>query len=370
VTEAPEPNASVRDRLIAALADPEVAGKAGRNVAALVALHEPVAVFEWLGSGKGMVLLDHRGVANQDLGAHLDRILNAHERGLLFVTVAGGDASVGEALKAADDRARNRDELGLYHVDDQGRARRVAGRRLPELEKAARNLPVMRPLEPADIDGIVERGRKERLEATEFVRGTTRRFPHLTLAIIVLCVLFFAVTTGSDPRARHLYETLSNRPDGVRNGELWRLFTYAFLHDRRNSTHLIVNMLSVYSVASFLEPLLGRIRLGLLYGVCALAGGIASTLLTDGPSVGASGAVWGLMGATLGLLQGKHRFFPALIARGLRQRLIVILAINVAISFLPGIDRWCHFGGGIAGYLLGRLFANRPRKQAGVVQAR
>jgi membrane associated rhomboid family serine protease len=369
VTEEPEPSASVRDRLISALADPEVAGKAGRNVAALVALHEPVAVFEWLGSGKGMVLLDHRGVANQDLGTHLDRIVNAHERGLLFVTVAGGDASVAEALKAADHRARNRDELGLYHVDDQGRARRVAGRRLPELEKAARNLPVMRPLSPADIDGIVERGRKERIEATEFVRGTTRRFPHLTLAIIVLCVLFFAVTTGGDARARHLYELLSNRPDAVRDGELWRLFTYAFLHDRRNSTHLIVNMLSVYSVASFLEPLLGRFRLGLLYGVSALAGGIASTLLTDGPSVGASGAVWGLMGATLGLLQGKHRFFPALIARGLRQRLVVILAINVVISFLPGIDRWCHFGGGVAGYVLGRLFAQWPRKQAGTGQA-
>lgn len=350
------------------MADPDVASKAGLDAATLVALHEPIAVFEWLGSGKGMVLLDHRAVDNQDLGTHLDRILNAHERGLLFITVAGGDASVAEALKAADQRARNRDELGLYHVDDQGRARRVAGRRLPELERAARHLPVMPPLAPTDIDGIVERGRKERLEATEFVRGTTRRFPHLTLAIVVLCVLLFAITNGDDARARYLYQLFSNRPDGVRQGELWRLFTYAFLHDRHNVTHLIVNMLSVYSVASFLEPLLGRTRLGLLYGVCAVAGGIASTLLTDGPSVGASGAVWGLMGATLGLLQGRHRFFPALIARGLRQRLVAILAINVVISFLPGIDRWCHFGGGVAGYLLGRLFAHWPRRQTSARQ--
>jgi len=123
----------VRDRLIAALADPDVAGKAGRNAAALVTLHEPIAVFEWLGSGKGMVLLDHDAIADQDLGTHLDRILNAHERGLLFITVAGGGASVADALKAADDRARNRDQIGLYHVDAQGCVRRVAGRRLPEL---------------------------------------------------------------------------------------------------------------------------------------------------------------------------------------------------------------------------------------------
>jgi membrane associated rhomboid family serine protease len=363
VTEEPKQLASVRDRLISALADPDVAGKAGRNAAALVALHEPVAVFEWMGSNKGLVLLDHRGIPNEDLGNHLDRILNAHERGLLFVAVAGGDNSVAEALKAADDRARNHDHLGLYHVDDQGRVRRVAGRRLPELEKAGRDLPVTQPLSPADIAGIVERGRKERVEAMEFVRGTKRRFPHLTVVIIALCVLFFAATSGGDLRARQLFDLLSNRPDAVRNGELWRLFTYALLHDRRNATHLIVNMLSLFSVGSFLEPLLGRWRLGVLYFVSAVVGGIASTLFTDVLSVGASGAVWGLMGATLGLLQGRNRVFPALIARDLRRRLIVVLAINVLISFLPYIDRYCHFGGGIAGYLLGLLFARSPTKQ-------
>jgi membrane associated rhomboid family serine protease len=352
--------AGVRDRLIAALADPAVTGKHGRNPAALVALHEPIAVFEWLGSGKGLVLLDHRAISNHDLETHLDRILNAHERGLLFIAVAGGDDSVAEALKAADNRARNRDHVGLYHIDDAGRVRRVAGRRLPELEKAGRDLPEMRPLSPADVEGIVERGRKEREEATEFVRGTRRTFPHLTVAIMVVCVLFSFVSSGDDPRAQHIYGLLSNRPDAVRQGELWRVFTYAFLHDPRSPTHLIVNMLSLYSVGSFLEPLLGRKRLGLLYAVSAVLGGIASTLFSGAPSVGASGAVWGLMGATLGMLQRGHQILPALIARGLRQRLIVILGINVLISFLPYIDRYCHFGGGLAGYVIGRLYARYP----------
>jgi rhomboid protease GluP len=363
VTEEAEKSASVRDRLISALADPAVAGKAGRNAAALVALHEPVAVFEWLGSGKGMVLVDYDAVGMQDLGGHLDRILNAHERGLLFVAVAGGDARVAEALKAADDRARNREQIGLYHIDEQGRVRRVAGRRLPELEKAARELPSMPPLSPADIDGIVERGRRERLDAMEFVRGNTRHFPHLTVALIALCVLFFFIASRTgDARARHLFDLLSNRPAAVKDGQLWRLITYALLH--YDETHILVNMLSLYSVGSFLEPLLGRWRLGLLYFVSAVVGGVASALLTNATSgsVGASGAVWGLMGATLGLLQGRHQVFPALIARSLRRRLIVILAINIAISFLPYIDRYCHFGGGLAGYLLGRLFAHYPRR--------
>jgi len=354
------PPGSVRDRLLAALADPEVAGKAGRTPAAVVAFHEPIAVFEWLGTGKGLVLLDGTSLPADELPVHLDRILGAHEKGLLFLAVIGGQASIAQALKEADERARNRDQLGLYQIDEAGKATRVAGRRLPELEKACRSLPPIHRLSPDDIAAIIERGRKERTDAMEFVRGTSRRFPHCTVAIIAICVLLFAMTAGNDDRAHRLFLLLCNDPTAVRQGELWRLLTYAFLHNTRSATHLIVNMVSLYSLGAFLEPLLGRNRMALLFAVSALAGGIASTLFLGSNSVGASGAVWGLVGATFGLLRGKQQVFPALIARSLRQRLLVVLAINVAISFLPSIDRYCHFGGGLAGYLVGRWFARRP----------
>ena len=321
-------------------------------------MHEPMAVLEWLGTGKGMVLLDHTALDDEEMNRQLDRILGSQDKGLLFIAVAGGGAEVAQALKAADDRARKREHVGLYHIDDAGRVRRVAGRRLAELDKVGSLPPVATPLSPARLEEMVEQGRKERTQAMEFVRGATRRFPHLTVALIAVCVLFFAMTTGAEPRSRHIYELLANRPDAVRNGEVWRLLTYALLHDPRNATHLIVNMLSLYSVGSFLEPLLGRLRLGLTYLASTLAGGVASTLLTQSPSVGASGAVWGLMGATLGLLHGRRRVFPSLIARSLRRRLVTILAINVLISFLPHIDRYCHFGGGLIGYLLGLVFSN------------
>jgi membrane associated rhomboid family serine protease len=351
---------SVHDRLVVALADPAVAGAAGRNAAALVAFHHPMAVFEWLGTGKGLVLLDHQGVPEGELGAHLDRVLGAHEKGLLFVAVAGGGAEVPEALRAADRRARNRDHLGLYHAENSGTVQHVAGRRLPELEKAARALPATGPLSTEDVAAIIERGRRERLEAMEFVRGTAHRFPHVTVAIIAICFLLFAMTAGHDARAQALFDLLCNRPDGVRQGELWRLLTYALLHDPGNPTHILVNMLSLYSLGSFLEPMLGRRRMGLLCAVTAVAGGAASALLTRAVSVGASGAVWGLLGATLGLLVGRQRLFPALIARSLRQRLVVILLLSIAVSFLPGIDRYCHFGGGLSGFLLALYFARGP----------
>ena len=352
----------MRDRLLVALADPLVAGKTGANPAALVAFHEPMAVFEWLGSGKGLVLLDHGRILTEDLRSQLDRVLGAHEKGLLFLAVAGGGSDAALVMKAADADARNRDQIGMYHVDGEGKCRRVAGRRLPELEKACRALPQTHPLSPEDVAAIVERGRKERLDAMEFVRGSARRFPHLTVAIMAVCILLFALTAGNDLRAHRLFLLLCNHPDLVRQGELWRLLTYALLHDPHNPTHLIVNMLSLYSLGAFLEPLLGRLRLGVLCGITAVAGGIASTLFMDAVSIGASGVVWGLVGATFGLLGGRHRLFPTLIARSLRQRLVVILAINIAISFLPHIDRYCHFGGGIAGYLVALYFARHPAK--------
>jgi membrane associated rhomboid family serine protease len=367
VTESPQEKGPVRDRLISALADPEVASRLGFQAAALIAVHEPMTVFEWIGAGKGLVMLEYDKIPASELSGHIERILAAHEKGLLFVAVAGGGGHVADALRTADAESRNRDHLGLYHIDDSGKVDRVAGRRLRELEKAGRALPAVPSLSTEDIAAIVERGRRERLDAMEFVRGNVRRFPHLTVGIIAVCVLMYAATSGHDPRAEHLYQLLQNTPDGVRQGQLWRVLTYALLHDIRagnNATHLIVNMLSLYSLGTFLEPMLGRARFGILCAIAAVAGGVASTLGTHAPSVGASGVVWGLVGATLGLLQGRHKLFPALIARSLRQRLIVILAINVAISFLPGIDRYCHFGGGIAGYALARWFARKPMRKS------
>ena len=70
-------------------------------------------------------------------------------------------------------------------------------------------------------------------------------------------------------------------------------------------------------------------------------------------SVGASGALWGLMTAGFGLVRGgRPSPFPRALAARLKQRLIVILILNAILSFMPGIDLWAHFGGGAVGYLL------------------
>jgi membrane associated rhomboid family serine protease len=351
----------VRDRILVALTNPEVAGSRGSPVATLVGFQEPMALFEWLGAGKALVLIRHAAVPDGGLGPSLDRVLAAHKKGLLFVAVIGGGSGALGELRAAAGRAPYPTRLGLYHADETGQLEHVAGRLLPELEKATRALPECDPLSSEDIAAIVERGGKERREAIELVRNITRRFPYVTMAIIAASFLLFVMTASGDARAQRLIALLSNRPDGIAGGEYWRLFTYALLHTQ--ALLLIVNMFSLYSLGGFLETLLGRRRLGLLCAFAALAGGVASAWVTRTVSVGAAGIVWGLLGATLGLLTDRRWGFSPLLVRLLRQRLAVVAIVSLGMWFLPNVDRYCHVGAGLAGYLIARAFARAPARR-------
>jgi rhomboid protease GluP len=203
---------------------------------------------------------------------------------------------------------------------------------------------------------MAERGSRQKLEALEFLNSSARRFPQLTVVVIALGFLLFAATSSKDVQARWLYDVLCNQPEGIRRGELWRLLTYALVHDPRNPVALLVNMLSLYSLGGFLEPMFGRRRLGLLFAVAALAGGVSSALFARAVSVGGAGLAWGFAGATLGVLVGKQRMLPALLARGLRIRLLVNLLLLFAVSFLPYVDVYCY-AGAIAGFVLARSYA-------------
>jgi len=229
------------------------------------------------------------------------------------------------------------------------------------LESAASRLAQVEPLDPSEAPALIERGRQERTEAAAFASNLSRRFPTWTFAIIAVCFLTFALLDGSGPAGLAFKNRLSAGTTAVSQGELWRVITYAFLH--ANLPHLLVNMLALYSLGGFLESLLGVRRYLLTYLASALGGGLATVAAgtvrvamgaMPYSTVGASGAIWGLMGATLALVLSRQRVLPRLVARGLRQRLLFVLVINVALSFVPGIDLFAHFGGGLTGFLIAR----------------
>ncbi|MCR2794223.1 rhomboid family intramembrane serine protease [Microbacterium sp. zg.Y625] len=139
----------------------------------------------------------------------------------------------------------------------------------------------------------------------------------------------------------------------------WRLLTVTFVH--ASLWHLALNMLALWALGRSLEPLLGRGRFLALYGLSALGGSVLVALLAPGTwLVGASGGVWGLLGAMFVI--GRHLGANV-------TAIAVLLGLNLVITFLPGsgISWQAHIGGGLVGALVGFIFARtralRQRRQ-------
>ncbi len=133
-------------------------------------------------------------------------------------------------------------------------------------------------------------------------------------------------------------------PAGVTHGEWWRLLTSAFLH--YGPLHLGMNMLSLYFVGSILEQVIGRWRYVLLYLAAGVAGSAGALIVTpDSASAGASGAIFGVLGALLVLERRGN------IATG--GQVLGLIVLNLVLTFaIPGISIGGHLGGLVAGLAL------------------
>jgi membrane associated rhomboid family serine protease len=148
----------------------------------------------------------------------------------------------------------------------------------------------------------------------------------------------------------------------VLDGEVWRAISVGFLHF--NLMHIAANSFVLYVLGSQIEKVLGSSRFLIIYTVALLGGSLASTFLTEGVAVGASGAIWGLLGAQVALAYGRPPVLPASIARAMKPMAMRNLVLNVGISFIGGIDWAAHFGGGLFGGAIlasGLLYPNLGR---------
>jgi membrane associated rhomboid family serine protease len=131
---------------------------------------------------------------------------------------------------------------------------------------------------------------------------------------------------------------------GVAHGEWWRLVTAAFLH--YGPFHLLINMYSLYFAGSLLEQVIGRWRFALLYLASGIAGSAGALWLSPhSPTAGASGAIFGILGALFVLERSRH------IATGGQVAMLIVL--NLVFTFaVNGISVGGHIGGLIAGVAL------------------
>jgi rhomboid protease GluP len=155
----------------------------------------------------------------------------------------------------------------------------------------------------------------------------------------------------------------------VAQGEWWRLATSMFLHS--GALHLFLNMWSLRVLGPFVEQLFGRGTYFVLYMLAGIGGSIASCLWNPlGLSVGASGAIFGLLGAIIAFFLTHRRSMPAQVFRSYMQRMGLLLAINLYLGFsIPRIDNAGHLGGLVAGFVCG-LAAFRPAGTRPVLDAR
>ena len=200
------------------------------------------------------------------------------------------------------------------------------------------------------------------------LQAAGRRWGAVTLTLIAANVAMFlasavsAASVGNSPLdnfASPLFTALSQWPNGVYFlGEWWRVFTAAFLHI--GPIHLVMNMLALLIFGSELERQLGRLRFLALYLLSALGGAAAIQMFGDPrvPVAGASTAIYGLLGGLAVLMLYRRQDL-----RGL----LTLLAINVFISFLPGVSLLGHLGGLVAGAgTAGLLVLTRRRRPAQV----
>jgi rhomboid protease GluP len=134
----------------------------------------------------------------------------------------------------------------------------------------------------------------------------------------------------------------------IRLGQIWRFLTPALLHG--SILHIGFNMYALIIFGSNIERYFGRWRFLLLYLLGAFSGNVFSFLLTNGYSIGASTAIFGLLAAEGVFLYQNRRLFGGQVKSALAN-IIFVAAINLFIGLAPGIDNWGHVGGLLGGLM-------------------
>ena len=192
-------------------------------------------------------------------------------------------------------------------------------------------------------DDINAKNQKEEKEATEVFKA---KFPIITILLIALNVLIFFI-----PTILGIYDEILDKfcmygPRIREYHEYYRILTAGFLHG--DIVHLGLNMYALYVIGNQMESYLGKVKYLLIYLISLICGSLLSMALSNYASVGASGAIFGLMGSMLYF--GYH--YRVYLGNVLKSQIIPLIVINLAYGFFAkGIDNFGHIGGLIGGLI-------------------
>jgi membrane associated rhomboid family serine protease len=203
--------------------------------------------------------------------------------------------------------------------------------------------------------------------ASRFFRGPGSSRPVVTYTLIAINILIYLLQLipGLNVTSALLYSPYYSLGEYAAAGapyEPWRMITAMFAHSPTSFLHILFNMFTLWMFGQVLESILGRARFFTLYMIAGLAGSLGVLYfdlalgLQFSSVVGASGAIFGLMGAYLVIL--RHLGSNS-------TGLLVLVGINVVLGFLPGSNlSWqAHVGGLIGGIVVGLIYTRTRSRE-------
>lgn len=180
--------------------------------------------------------------------------------------------------------------------------------------------------------------------------------PVITYSLILINILVFLVSALLSGNIFSINQDVliamgAKYNPGIYNGEYYRLITCAFLHG--GVVHIALNMYSLYCVGPMIEEVYNKTKFTIIYFVSAILASLFSLYFSDAVSIGASGAIFGLLGAALIFgIKMRNR-----INKNFLFNIISVIAINIFIgASLPNIDSFAHIGGLIGGIVTTSLY--------------
>ncbi len=223
-----------------------------------------------------------------------------------------------------------------------------------------------REIDEFDLDLAMSEFLKQKKEAEDFEENLRVLTPRLfvTPLVVAICSVVFLIMWNSgvavwDPTVEDLFNWGGVYP-GAMFDEIWRLVTSEFVHG--GLWHIVLNMYALIGFGALAERLFGTARFAFIYAVSILGASLASVYFNVDErivSVGASGAICGVIGSLAGFICVRRRDLARSIFRRLGKEGLGVLACLGVAAFNPMIDNYAHLGGLVTGFLCGCLFA-RP----------
>lgn len=186
---------------------------------------------------------------------------------------------------------------------------------------------------------------------------TEKQFiPYLSyLLLSINLVVFLLMTLAGGSTEQSVLIAFGAKVNSlIQAGQIWRLLTSTFIHI--GFMHLVFNLYALWSLGPFIEQRLGHWRFLMIYIISGLGGSIASFFFSSALSAGASGAIFGLLGALLYYSLKR----PLLWKSGLGMNLVIVILINFGFGLTqPGIDNFAHLGGLLMGTITCVLLTNQ-----------